>query len=82
LKNTEGKVLRVSYETFVQQPEAEMRRILAFMGHDEVPDDAIANAVAGVSSKTIGKGRKALGDDEVAHLEALVSASLQRYGYL
>ncbi|WP_363174760.1 sulfotransferase [uncultured Halovibrio sp.] len=78
----ESKVLHVSYETFVREPEAEMRRILSFMGHDEVPDDTIANAVAGVSSKTIGKGRKALGDDEVAGLEALVSSSLRRYGYL
>ena len=78
----EEKVLRVQYETFVREPEAEMRRILGFLGHDEVSDEAITQAVAGVSSATIGKGRRALGEEEVAHLESLVGSSLQRHGYL
>jgi hypothetical protein len=76
------KVVRVQYETFVREPEAEMRRILGFLGHDDVPDEDIAEAVNGVSSATVRKGRRVLGKEEVAHLESLVGSSLQRYGYL
>jgi len=75
------KVFRISYEEFVKQPVQELTCILEFMGK-EIETDKIASAVEGVSSRNIGKGRKALGDQEVENLESLVGESLKRYGYL
>lgn len=77
----EDKVIRVKYEDFVSQPREELSRILDFLGYQAAPE-AIARAVKGVSSKSLGKGRKALGEEEVKRLEALVGDSLKRYGYL
>jgi len=77
----ENKVIRVCYEDFVRQPAEELARILVFMGK-AVPADEIATAVAGVSPRSLGKGRKALGAEEVLRLEKLVGESLKRYGYL
>jgi hypothetical protein len=77
----EGKVIRVCYEDFVQQPSKELGRILEFLGKD-VPEADIAEAVKDVSPRSLGKGRKALGESEVANLEKLVGDSLKRYGYL
>lgn len=77
----EGKVIRVKYEDFVSRPGEELTRILDFLGYQATPE-TVAEVVKGVSSKSLGKGRKALGDDEVRRLEALVGASLKRYGYL
>ncbi|PHR95989.1 MAG: sulfotransferase [Leeuwenhoekiella sp.] len=75
------KVVRVRYEDFVRQPEQELTRILKFMGKDIEPG-AIAKAVEGVSPRSLGKGRNALGEQEVANLEALVGETLKRYDYL
>ena len=75
------KVFRVSYEDFVRQPEQELTRVLQFMGKDVAPEQ-VASAVKSVSPRSLGKGRKALGEQEVAHLEALVEETLKRYDYL
>jgi hypothetical protein len=75
------KVVRVRYEDFVRQPAQELARILEFMGK-EIEPEKITRAVGGVSSRSLGKGRKALGEQEVAHLEALVGETLKRYDYL
>ncbi|WP_031211141.1 sulfotransferase family protein [Marinobacter sp. EN3] len=77
----EGKVVRVRYEDFVRNPVTELSRILAFLGKD-VPQERIERAVEGVSPRSLGKGRKALGEQEVANLEALVGDTLRRYDYL
>lgn len=75
------KVVRVRYEDFVREPVQELTRILEFMGK-EVEVDKVAKAVKGVSSRSLGRGRKALGEEEVANLEALVGETLKRYDYL
>lgn len=75
------KVIRVRYEDFVQAPVQELTRILAFMGKEASPE-TIAKAVEGVSPRSLGKGRKALGEQEVANLETLVGKTLRRYDYL
>lgn len=77
----EHKVLRVCYEDFVRDPESQFARVLAFVGRDASAAE-IEEVVQGVSSKSLGKGRKSLGDEEVKHLEALIGESLKRYGYL
>lgn len=77
----EDKVIRVRYEDFVRQPAEELARILTFMGKEVSPEN-IAGAVERVSARSLGKGRKALGEEEVSRLEGLVGESLERYGYL
>jgi len=76
-----GKVVRIKYEDFVSRPEDELTRLLEFLGYSASAHD-IAEAVRGVSDKSLGKGRKTLGYEEVRRLEALVGDSLKRYGYL
>jgi hypothetical protein len=75
------KVVRVRYENFVRDPVGELSCILKFMGLDFQPDE-LAQAVEGVSSHSVGKGRKALGEEEVENLEELVGNTLKRYDYL
>lgn len=75
------KVVRVRYEDFVRQPVGELSRILEFIGK-EVEPEKIATAVEGVSPRSLGKGRKALGEQQVANLEELVGETLKRYDYL
>lgn len=75
------KVVRVRYEDFVLEPLRELSRIVKFMGLDIEPDK-LALAVQGVSSRSVGKGRHALGKEEVENLEELVGSTLKRYDYL
>ncbi|MFI9653022.1 sulfotransferase [Guyparkeria halopsychrophila] len=75
------KVVRVRYEDFVRQPVQELTRILEFMGQ-EVRPEKTTQIVKGVSSHSLGKGRKALGSQEVEILESLVGNTLQRFGYM
>lgn len=76
-----GKLIRVRYEDFVCQPDEELKRILGFVGKGYTAE-VIAAAVKRVSPLSVGKGRNALGDAEVANLEKLVGETLKRYGYL
>lgn len=76
----QDKVIRVRYEYFVRAPQEELTRIVRFLGL-EVSRDSVNDAVSGVSSKSIGKGRAALEDTEVSRLESLVQETLDRYGY-
>lgn len=77
----QNKVCRVQYEAFVQEPKTELARVLKFMGV-EATSEQLERAVTGVSARSLGKGRKSLGDDEVAHLENLVGETLSKFGYL
>ena len=75
------RVIRVRYEDFVADPAPELERIFDFLGYN-ASSDLIQAAVSGVSNRSLGKGRKALGEEEVARLEALTGETLKRYGYL
>jgi hypothetical protein len=74
------QVIRICYEDFVRRPEDELARLLDFVDVKPVPGQ-IASAVSKVSSRSIGKGRALLGDEEVAQLENLIGETLDRYGY-
>ena len=78
---SDDKVIRLSYENFVCQPVIELNRILKFIGKD-IEAEKIADSVKNVSDRNIGKGRRALGDEEVLKLEMLVKDTLKRYDYL
>ncbi|KZY73993.1 sulfotransferase [Oleiphilus sp. HI0071] len=75
------QVCRVQYEAFVRDPKTELARVLQFMGVESTSEQ-LERAVAGVSAKSLGKGRKSLGKEEVAHLEGLVGKTLSKFGYL
>lgn len=75
------RVIRVRYEDFTSQPKEELRRILKFVGKN-VTAETITMAVKDVSSQSLGKGRRALGDAEVLKLEKLVGETLKRYAYV
>lgn len=76
----DGKVVRVRYEDFVRQPATELKTIVEFLGI-AAEREQIEAAVRGVSPGSLGKGRTALGGEEVLRLERLVGDTLDRYGY-
>ncbi len=80
LKIPEDRVIRVSYEAFVSQPVKELTRILHELNieHDE---SSVKRAVSGVTDRSIGKGRKALNEQQLTEVEKLVAPTLERYGY-
>lgn len=74
------RVHRVCYEDFVDNADNELRLILEFLGVS-ANEDQIKRAVSTVSGRSVGKGRAALGHEEIARLEFLIGATLDRYGY-
>lgn len=80
-KMPDSRVVRVRYEDFVGQPAGELSRIVKELGL-EVDRDQVQDAVAEVSTSSVGKGRAALSEDEITRLEHLVGPTLKRYGYL
>lgn len=68
------QLFHVSYEALVTDPVTQVEQLTGFLGLD---GDASA-AVVGVSARSIGKGRAALGPEAVARLEALVGPTLER----
>lgn len=77
----EDKVIRVKYESFVQAPKDELKRILRFVDKD-VAEESVEKAVSAVSAKSLGKGRKLLGTEKVQQLEKLVGDTLRRLDYV
>lgn len=77
----QDQVIRVCYEDFVTNPVSELTKILGFLGY-EVPLESVRESVATVSDRSLGKGRNALGKEEVKNLEVLIAEGLRRYGYL
>jgi hypothetical protein len=74
------RVLRVRYEDFVRQPMENLRRVLEFVGVG-ASDEQLRAATRKVSGSSVGKGRQALGAEEVGRLDALVGSTLRRLGY-
>ena len=79
-KLPEDRVIRVSYEGFVARPIEELTRILKDLNID-FDDESVKKAVNGVTDRNIGKGRKALNDDQLAKIKQLLALTLERYGY-
>jgi len=80
-KLPDENVFRVRYEDFVSEPAIFIDKILRFLNKD-VSIELVQAAVTNVSADNVGKGRKALGDDEVLKLESLIETTLKRYEYL
>jgi hypothetical protein len=74
------KVIKIKYEEFVSDPVTEFARLAKFMNKD-VPDAVNDYIIANVSSNSVGKGRKALGEAGVERLRPLIASTLDRYNY-
>jgi len=73
-----GQVHEVVYEDFVADPELGLADILQFLGRPELMD---AGATGLVKRSSVGRGRKSLGQDRLAKLEALGAGTLREFGY-
>ena len=71
------KVIKLKYEDFISNPDVELGRILAFLGR-KVTVKGLQNAVVGVRSDSVGKGRKNMPAEDIKKLEDLVSGVLDR----
>lgn len=76
----EEKVVRVSYESFVENPQKELNRLLISLGI-EASTAQVSNATAVVTDKNVGKGRQALEPAITTRIISLIGETLQRYGY-
>jgi len=74
------RVIRVSYEQFVKNPVAEFERIASFVGK-ETTEDVKVYLKANIRPGSVGKGRKALGKEQIDVLRPLIADTLGRYGY-
>lgn len=75
-----GRVVTVGYEDFVRSPESQLAAIVRFLGIGTT-GEAIADAVAGVSDESVGKGRDELGEATVRRLMPMIGDTRRRLGY-
>jgi hypothetical protein len=61
----------MNYETFVKNPEAEMKKVIHFL-NVKVSDNMIKNSIRKVSSKSINMYKKHLSEKELDELEPIV----------
>ncbi len=79
-KMPKDKVIRVSYEAFVSDPEKELIRILQSL-NIQFDECTIKDVVINVTDSSIGKGRRALDEKQLADVNQLISFTLEKYGY-
>lgn len=72
------QVLSIGYEDFVESPGEYLRQMLDFIGR---PMDFDSDVVASVSNRSIGKGRRLLGEQVSVRLETLARDTMGRLGY-
>jgi hypothetical protein len=75
-----SRVIRIRYEDFVAFPDSELFRILDFMGI-ESDEENVKNAVAGVSKRSVSKGKNQLKATDIQSLDLLIGDTLRRLGY-
>tara|TARA_B100000795_G_C22677792_1_gene390512 strand:+ start:49 stop:921 length:873 start_codon:yes stop_codon:yes gene_type:complete len=79
-KIDKDKVLTVYYEELVQNPLAELNRIISFIGL-EATNERILSTIKSISVCNIGKGRSALSHSEITDIESIIAETLKRHGY-
>ena len=75
-----NRILKVKYEEFVTQPDAEFHRIANYLEVD-VPQNVTTILAKDVRATSIGKGRQALGEEKINSLRPLIADTLDKYGY-
>lgn len=77
---SDDRVIRVKYEDLVSQPVTEFEKIANFLGKD-ASDSYKEYLRLNVRTCSVGKGRKALGQEVVDEIRPLIADTLVRYGY-
>jgi hypothetical protein len=81
LKNINPEnVYSLRYESFVQNPKDEFLKLASFLG-ENVESSVLEKITSKVSSKSIGKGRKELNEEELQQVLSLIKVDLKRLGY-
>lgn len=75
---SDAQVHEIVYEEFVADPAQGLEQILQFLGRRELMD---VHATELVKKSSVGRGRKSLGPERLAKLEALGGATLREFGY-
>ncbi|MBZ6377438.1 hypothetical protein B5C34_04935 [Pacificimonas flava] len=73
------KLVRIRYESLVEDPDAAVSKILDFLG-EHTDRRAISEATAAVSRRSVGRGRRSLGA-QANQLMAIMKEPLERLGY-
>lgn len=73
-------VIKVSYETLVNEPETQLARIVGALGMS-VDQISLVHAAQGVSAASVGKGRYELGPEIIQILEPILGSTQRRCGY-
>lgn len=76
-----SRVLKVKYESFVENPANELERIFSFLAL-EVDKEKVLSLTGGISSASVGKGRLQLAPDEIEKIESIAAVELKAQGYL
>lgn len=76
----QDKVFRLKYEDFVREPISEFARLAEFL-NKQAPDQLNDYLQHNVRTSSIGKGRKAMTDEEISKLRPLIADTLDKYGY-
>lgn len=74
------RIVRVKYEAFVEDPVGGVAMLAKFLNKD-VPDTVNDHLRNNIRPDSVGKGRKALGEDTITGLQPLVASTLEHYGY-
>ena len=79
-KLPENRVSRVRYEDFVNNPEAALKKICS-EANIKTDEPSIRNAVAKVSSKSIGKWQGQLDQNDIDTFQPIIKHTMEKYGY-
>jgi hypothetical protein len=72
--------IEIGYEDFVREPEAELSRILDFLGLT-IDIQQKRQATLNVTPTSIGKGKASLGEEKIQRLTPIIHDTMDRYGY-
>ena len=75
---SDDQLHHVRYEEFVARPQDGLRGLLGFLGRPDAYDE---RAVVAISAGSVGKGRRSLGEEARARLNAVGGETLTRLGY-
>ena len=74
------RVIRVKYETFVNEPLQESIRILNSLNINYDLKE-VRNSIKNVTNSNIGKGRSSLNKRKLQKISKLISKTLKKHGY-
>jgi hypothetical protein len=75
-----NNVLRVKYEDLVTNPVSEFSRVAEFI-NQPMPPEMERKLRRSISSDSVGKGRKQLGEQGIARISPIITETMRRYGY-